>query len=50
MAKCDICNEKVRELFLGKIDGTYVYHNGKKKVVCSNCQKKLKGKIDTLLK
>ena len=33
--KCAICGEKVEEIFLGKIKGTYVG----KKVVCRECQK-----------
>ena len=47
--KCDICGEKIRVGFLDKIEGTYIYHNKKKKVVCPNCQKKLKDKVSTLL-
>ena len=34
--KCEICGKKVEITFLSKIDGTYI----KKKVVCSDCQKK----------
>ena len=41
MAKCDICKEKVDNLFLGKVDGTYIKKDGKKHLVCSSCQKKL---------
>lgn len=37
--KCSICNEEIEEIFLGKIDGTFV----KKKPVCSKCQKKYVG-------
>lgn len=44
-----MCNEKIEEIFLGKIKGTYIYHNGKKKVVCDSCQRKLKDKVSTLL-
>ncbi len=36
--KCSICNNKIEELFLGKIKGTYIG----KKPVCDNCQKTLK--------
>lgn len=36
--KCSICNNKIEELFLGKIKGTYI----DKKPVCDNCQKTLK--------
>ena len=41
MVKCSICKEKVEELFLGKIKGSYV----KKKVVCSDCQRKYKDEL-----
>jgi hypothetical protein len=51
--KCDICGEKIEELFLNKIKGTIVKinKNGKNKIyhVCSECQKKhkdLKEKLD----
>jgi len=37
--KCDICNKKLEEGILKKIIGTYVFVNGKKKVVCNTCQK-----------
>ncbi|MDP4012179.1 MAG: hypothetical protein Q8R00_01060 [Candidatus Nanoarchaeia archaeon] len=33
--KCAVCGEKIEEIFLNKILGTYV----KKKAVCINCQK-----------
>jgi len=45
MVKCDICGEKIGNLFLGKISGTYVKKDKKQKVVCSNCQRKLGNKI-----
>ena len=45
MAKCDICGGKVEELFLGKINGTFIKKDKKKKVVCSDCQRKLKNDI-----
>jgi len=38
MTKCDICGNKIETTFLGKIKGTYM----KKKMVCSDCQKKYK--------
>jgi DNA polymerase II large subunit len=34
--KCAICNGKIEKTFLGKIKGTYI----KKKLVCSDCQRK----------
>lgn len=40
--KCAVCKGKVEETFLGKIKGTYV----KKKIVCNECQKKYKGKLE----
>jgi len=39
--KCDVCNAKINKTFLGKIKGTYIFKDKKKKVVCPNCQKKL---------
>jgi len=45
MTKCDICGEKINNLFLGKIDGTYLKKDQKKKVVCSSCQRKFKEDI-----
>ncbi len=38
--KCDVCGEKIETHFLGKLKGTYI----KKKVVCSDCQRKGKDK------
>lgn len=38
--KCEICKEKIEEIFLGKIIGTVIKDDkGKKHHVCSNCQK-----------
>jgi hypothetical protein len=38
--KCEICKEKIEEIFLGKILGTVIKDDkGKKYSVCSNCQK-----------
>ena len=45
MVKCDICGSKVEELFLDKIDGTYIKKKNKLKAVCSNCQRKYKDNI-----
>jgi len=45
MAKCDICKNQVEETFLGKVLGTYIKIDGKQKIVCSLCQKKLKDKL-----
>ncbi len=45
MAKCDICGDKINELFLGKIEGTYIKKKGKKKSVCRNCQIKFKDEV-----
>lgn len=39
--KCNICDNKVQETFLGKIIGTFVRKDGKKRVVCRECQSKL---------
>jgi hypothetical protein len=50
MAKCDICKNKIAELFLGKIKGTVVKKAGSSKHyhVCFECQKKLKTKEEIL--
>lgn len=40
MVKCIKCNEKIEELFLGKISGTYFKEGKKLTAICSNCQKK----------
>ena len=45
MVKCDICGGKAENLFLGKIDGTFIKKDKKLKAVCSNCQRKLKDKV-----
>ncbi len=43
MVKCDVCGQKIRLTFLNKIIGTVVRDkDGKKKTVCSDCQKKHK--------
>jgi len=40
--KCDICGEKIKEIFLNKPLGTIIRNKkGKKKSVCSECQSKL---------
>ena len=47
--KCDICNNKVQETFLGKIIGTYVKDGkGKKRVICFECQNKFPTKNEIL--
>lgn len=43
--KCEICGNKIEDLFLGKFKGTYIKDSkGKKHIVCFDCQKKLKTK------
>ncbi|MFT4310573.1 MAG: hypothetical protein ACMXYC_02985 [Candidatus Woesearchaeota archaeon] len=37
--KCDICSATIQKTFLGKVIGTYVKKDGKKKIVCPICQK-----------
>ena len=41
MTKCDICSNKIVELFLKKLRGTVVKKAGssKKYFICSDCQK-----------
>lgn len=41
--KCEICSKTIQKTFLEKIMGTHVRNSkGKKKIVCSECQSKLK--------
>ena len=46
MVKCENCNEKVEETFLGKINGTYTRQGKKLKAYCNSCQRKLKNKLE----
>ncbi|HLC90416.1 MAG TPA: hypothetical protein VJI15_01485 [Candidatus Nanoarchaeia archaeon] len=50
MTKCSICDEKLQELFLEKIQGTIVKKVGSKKQypICSSCQKKFRTKEELL--
>jgi len=48
MVKCNICGNKIKEMWLGKIKGTMIKKAGKKCYVCFECQKKLKQKEDIL--
>lgn len=43
--KCDFCGNEIGESFLGKIKGAYVRVGRKRKIVCSECQRKYKDKI-----
>ena len=39
--KCSICSKKIETTFLNKLVGTYMKNEkGKRKPVCSECQKK----------
>lgn len=47
--RCEICKQKVEETFLDKPIGTYVKDkNGKKHMVCFECQKKFRAKEEIL--
>lgn len=47
--KCEICKNKIHEIFLAKPVGTYVKdEKGKKHMVCNECQSKL-GSKDKIL-
>ncbi|MFT4303163.1 MAG: hypothetical protein ACMXYG_01240 [Candidatus Woesearchaeota archaeon] len=51
MAKCEVCKEKVAETFLNKILGSHIKdEKGKKHIVCSSCQSKLRDKTTILEK
>ena len=38
--KCDICGNRIEKTFLDKIMGSYFGKGKKRKVVCSECQRK----------
>ncbi|MBS3107221.1 hypothetical protein J4419_06210 [Candidatus Woesearchaeota archaeon] len=46
--KCDLCGAKIQQTFLNKILGTQIRVNGKKKLVCFECQRKFPKKEDLL--
>ena len=47
--KCEICKSQIKEIFLKKIVGTYIKDtNGKKHVICFECQSKLGNKKKVL--
>ncbi|MFQ5475035.1 MAG: hypothetical protein ACE5DM_04330 [Candidatus Nanoarchaeia archaeon] len=49
--KCEICKQKIRELFLRKLVGGYVKDKkGRKHSVCNDCQKKYPKKENLLAK
>lgn len=50
MVKCDICGNKIAELFLDKLKGTVVKkeNSNKKYYVCFECQKKFSSKKEML--
>ena len=52
MAKCEICGNKLKELFLDKLKGTVVYKEGSSKqyYVCFECQKKFDSKEEMMKK
>ncbi|MBI2662375.1 hypothetical protein HYX11_02865 [Candidatus Woesearchaeota archaeon] len=52
MAKCEICSNKLKELFLDKLKGTVVYKKGysKQYYVCFDCQKKFWSKEEMMRK
>lgn len=47
--KCSICSNKIEEIFLNKILGTYIKdEKGKRYAICFECQKKIPKKEDLL--
>jgi len=47
--KCELCKATISQLFLDKINGTYVKdEKGKKHLVCFDCQKKFRSKNEVL--
>ena len=48
--KCEICKNKVEEIFLKKILGTYIKDKkGKQHIVCFECQSKFKNDKEKML-
>ncbi len=52
MVKCDLCGNKIAELFLGKLKGTIIKKSGsgKQYTLCFECQKKFPDKKELLEK
>jgi len=51
MAKCEICGNKIDEVFLHKLVGTYVKDKkGKKHTLCNHCQEHVRTKEEQLKK
>lgn len=49
--KCEVCKQKIGELYLKKIAGTFVKdENGKRHPICHECQKKLNNDKKEMLK
>lgn len=47
--KCEICKNKIPEIFLKKILGTVIKdEKGKKHFICSDCQKKYPSKEEVM--
>jgi len=48
--KCTICNQEIKELFLGKLKGTILKKPGSNKhyPICFSCQKKFPSKEEIL--
>jgi len=48
--KCEICGNKIKELFLGKLKGTHIKDKkGKEHIVCFECQKKFDNDKEKIL-
>jgi len=52
MVKCNICGNKLKEMWLGKLKGTVVFKEGSRKAyhICFECQKKLGSKEEIMKK
>ena len=47
--KCELCKQKVQETFLEKPIGTHIKDkNGKKHIICGECQRKYKTKEEII--
>lgn len=48
--KCEICKNKITDMYLKKIKGTYIKdEKGKKHAICSECQNKLNNNKNEML-
>ena len=48
--KCEICKNKIEDMYLKKIKGTYIKdEKGKRYAICSECQHRLENSKEQML-